>query len=97
MLVRPRFEPTASRSADRRSPNWANRAAVIAAVSALGIVPSGIEGLPSTADLFDIGAAGAEGTELEGILQNLSGVSHLPPDIVPGGSALDFDTGLGMW
>lgn len=67
----------------------------IAAVSALGIVPSGIEGLPSTADLFDIGAAGAEGTELEGILQNLSGVSHLPPDIVPGGSALDFDTGLG--
>ena len=96
MLVRPGFEPTASRSADRRSPNWANRAAVIAAVSALGIVPSGIEGLPSTADLFDIGA-GAEGTELEGILQNLSGVSHLPPDIVPGGSALDFDTGLGMW
>ena len=68
----------------------------IAAVSALGIVPSGIEGLPSTADLFDIGAAGAEGTELEGILQNLSGVSHLSPDIVPGGSALDFDTGLGM-
>ena len=65
-------------------------------MSALGIVPLGIEGLPSTADLFDIGAAGAEGTELEGILQNLSGVSHLPPDIVPGGSALDFDTGLGM-
>ena len=28
MLVRPEFEPTASRSADRRSPNWANRAAV---------------------------------------------------------------------
>ena len=28
MLVRPGFEPTASRSADRRSPNWANRAAV---------------------------------------------------------------------
>jgi len=68
----------------------------IAAVSALGIVPSVIEGLPSTADLFDIGAAGAEGAELEGILQNLSGVSHLPPDIVPGGSALDFDAGLGM-
>ena len=68
----------------------------IAAVSALGIVPSGIEGLPSTADLFDIGAAGAKETELEGILQNLSGVSHLSPDIVPGGSALDFDAGLGM-
>ena len=29
MLVRPGFEPTASRSADRRSPNWANRAAFI--------------------------------------------------------------------
>ena len=28
MLVRPGFEPTASRSADRRSTNWANRAAV---------------------------------------------------------------------
>ena len=28
MLVRPGFEPTASRSADRRSPNWVNRAAV---------------------------------------------------------------------
>ena len=28
MLVRPGFEPTASRSADRRSPNWAYRAAV---------------------------------------------------------------------
>ena len=28
MLVRPGFEPTASCSADRRSPNWANRAAV---------------------------------------------------------------------
>ena len=68
----------------------------IAAVSALGIGPSGIEGLPSTADLFDIGAAGAEGTELEGILQNLSGVLHLSTDIVPGGSALDFDAGLGM-
>ena len=68
----------------------------IAAVSALGIVPSGIEGLPSTADLFDIGAAGAEGTELEGILQNLSGVLHLSTDIVSGGSALDFDAGLGM-
>ena len=27
MLDRPGFEPTASRSADRRSPNWANRAA----------------------------------------------------------------------
>ena len=29
MLVRPGFEPTASRSADRRSPNWANRAAAL--------------------------------------------------------------------
>ena len=29
VLVRPGFEPTASRSADRRSPNWANRAAFI--------------------------------------------------------------------
>ena len=28
MLIRPGLEPTASRSADRRSPNWANRAAV---------------------------------------------------------------------
>ena len=55
-----------------------------------------IEGLPSTAELYKIGAAGAEGTELEGILQNLSGVSHLSPDIVPGRSALDFHAGLGM-
>ena len=30
MLVRPGFEPTASHSADRRSPNWANQAADIA-------------------------------------------------------------------
>lgn len=63
----------------------------IAAASGLGIVPAGIEGLPSTADLFD-----ADGTDLEGILQNLSGASHLPPGIVSGSSALDFDTGLGM-
>ena len=28
MLVRPGFEPATSRSADRRSPNWANQAAV---------------------------------------------------------------------
>ena len=28
MLVRPRFEPATSRSVDRRSPNWANQAAV---------------------------------------------------------------------
>jgi len=62
----------------------------IAAASGLGIVPAGIEGLPSTADLFD-----ADGTDLEGILQNLSGASHLPPGIVSGSSALDFDTGLG--
>jgi len=41
--------------------------------------------------LFD-----ADGTDLEGILQNLSGASHLPPGIVSGSSALDFDTGLGM-
>ncbi|XP_068758500.1 mediator of RNA polymerase II transcription subunit 1-like isoform X2 [Montipora capricornis] len=67
----------------------------IAGSSGLGIVPGGIEGLPASADLFDIGAAGADGTDLEGILQNLSGASHLPPGIVPGGSALDFDTGLG--
>ena len=70
--------------------------ASIAAASGLGIVPAGIEGLPATADLFDIGAAGADGSELEGILQNLSGVSHLPPGIVSGGSALDFDAGLGV-
>lgn len=63
----------------------------IAAASGLGIVPAGIEGLPTTADLFD-----ADGTDLEGILQNLSGASHLPPGIVSGSSALDFDTGLGM-
>lgn len=63
----------------------------IAAAGGLGIVPAGIEGLPSTADLFD-----ADGTDLEGILQNLSGASHLPPGIVSGSSALDFDTGLGM-
>lgn len=62
----------------------------IAAASGLGIVPAGIEGLPTTADLFD-----ADGTDLEGILQNLSGASHLPPGIVSGSSALDFDTGLG--
>ena len=68
----------------------------IAAASGLGIVSAGIEGLTSTADLFDIGAAGADGTDLEGILQNLSGASHLPPGIVPGGAALDFDAGLGM-
>lgn len=68
----------------------------IAAASGLGIVPAGIEGLPATADLFDIGAAGADGTDLEGIFQNLSGASHLPPGIVSGSSALDFDTGLGM-
>lgn len=68
----------------------------IAAASGLGIVPAGIEGLPATADLFDIGAAGPDGTDLEGILQNLSGASHLPPGIVPGGSTLDFDAGLGM-
>ena len=55
-----------------------------------------IEGLPTSADIFDIGATGADGTDLEGILQNLSGASHLPPGIVPGGSALDFDAGLGM-
>ena len=55
-----------------------------------------IEGLPTSADMFDIGATGADGTDLEGILQNLSGASHLPPGIVPGGSALDFDAGLGM-
>lgn len=54
-----------------------------------------IEGLPTSADIFDIGATGADGTDLEGILQNLSGASHLPPGIVPGGSALDFDAGLG--
>ena len=29
MLVRPGFEPVTSRSADRRSPNWADKAAVI--------------------------------------------------------------------
>ena len=69
----------------------------IAAASGLGIVPGGIEGLPATADLFDIGAAGADGTDLEGILQNLSGASHLPPGIVSGSSALDFDAGLGMY
>ena len=63
----------------------------LAAASGLGIVPTGIEGLPTAADLFD-----ADGTDLEGILQNLSGASHLPPGIVSGGSALDFDTGLGM-
>ena len=68
----------------------------IAAASGLGIVPAGIEGLPATADLFDIGAAGADGADLEGILQNLSGASHLPPGIVSGGSDLDFDAGLGM-
>ena len=28
MLVRPGFEPATSGSADRRSPNWANQAAV---------------------------------------------------------------------
>ena len=28
MLLRPGFEPATSRSADRRSPNWANQAAV---------------------------------------------------------------------
>ncbi|XP_078343120.1 mediator of RNA polymerase II transcription subunit 1-like [Oculina patagonica] len=67
----------------------------IAAASGLGIISAGIEGLPATADLFDIGAAGADGTDLEGILQNLSGASHLPPGIVSGGSALDFDAGLG--
>ena len=64
----------------------------IAAATGLGIVPAGIEGLPNTADLFD-----ADGTDLEGILQNLSGASHLPPGIVSGSSALDFDTGLGMF
>ena len=68
----------------------------IAAASGLGIVTAGIEGLPATADMFDIGAAGPDGTDLEGILQNLSGASHLPPGIVSGGSALDFDAGLGM-
>lgn len=68
----------------------------IAVASGLGIVPAGIEGLPATADLFDIGGAGADGTDLEGILQNLSGASHLPPGIVPGGSTLNFDAGLGM-
>lgn len=56
-----------------------------------------LEGLPTSADMFDIGGTGADGTDLEGILQNLSGASHLPPGIVPGGSALDFDTGLGMF
>ena len=68
----------------------------MAVASGLGIVPAGIEGLPATADLFDIGGAGADGTDLEGILQNLSGASHLPRGIVPGGSTLDFDAGLGM-
>lgn len=62
----------------------------------LGMVPAGIEGLPATADLFDIGGVGADGTDLEGILQNLSGASHLPPGIVSGSSGLDFVTGLGM-
>lgn len=66
----------------------------IAAASGLGIVPAGIEGLHATADLFDIGVAGPDGTDLEGILQNLSGASHLPPGIVPGGATLDFDAGL---
>ena len=68
----------------------------IASTSGLGIVTSAIEGLAANADLFDIGAAGADGTDLEGILQNLSGASHLPPGIVPAGASLDFDTGLGM-
>ena len=68
----------------------------IGVASGLGIVPAGIGGLPGTADLFDIGGAGADGTDLEGILQNLSGASHLPPGIVPGGSTLDFDAGLGL-
>lgn len=67
----------------------------LAAASGLGIVPTEIEGLSATADLFDIGAAGADATDLEGILQNLSGASHLPPGIVSGAAALDFDTGLG--
>ena len=40
MLVRPGFEPTASHSADRRSPNLANRGAdtVVAAVDVVTIV-----------------------------------------------------------
>ena len=67
----------------------------LAAASGLGIVSAGIEGLSATADLFDIGGAGADGTDLEGILQNLSGASHLPPGIVSGATALDFETGLG--
>lgn len=74
------------------SENAAGLASTDSIAVASGLV---IEGLPTSADMFDIGATGADGTDLENILQNLSGASHLPPGIVPGGSALDFDAGLG--
>ena len=36
MLVRPGFEPATFRSADRRSPNWANQAAMTRGILASG-------------------------------------------------------------
>lgn len=60
------------------------------ALAAIGA--SGVEGLPTGADLFDCPDGGV--ADLEGILQSLPGASHLPPGIVSSSGALDFGSGM---
>ena len=62
---------------------------VMPSADALAVMgASGVEGLPTGADLFD--SAESSVADLEGILQSLPGASHLPPGIVSSGGTLDF-------